>query len=344
MKKIKLAAINTKYLLRPSETHDENEKNSLETAYDYINKNIQKSLDWMNEAGKEKVDLVCTVEDFATMAMNKPAGKINPGLFKEIVVKTSAEIEDKVAVIAKNHNMLIAANFYKCDDDKIYNTTSLFGRDGKIIGKYRKVHLPIGERWVASPGSEYPVFETDIGRIGFSICYDIAFPEVFRCLALNGADIIVHQTVGWAMTGKSNENTIVGEAFMRVRAAENFVYLVVSKHIGIEGEKSLIVDNGGNIVAESSELAESLVTAEIEPNYDMTDKYYLNNYFADLTSTRALMMLERMPETYNLIMEKSPPVMNRYTGMELCSEPAKYERIMSGLGEMTREEYAKYHW
>jgi predicted amidohydrolase len=87
--------------------------------------------------------------------------------------------------------MHTAANYYEKDGAKVYNTTVLTGRGGEIAGKYRKIHMPAHERWLAEPGSKCPVFETDIGRLGISVCYDIVFPEHARILALNGADILL---------------------------------------------------------------------------------------------------------------------------------------------------------
>ena len=68
----------------------------------------------------------------------------------------------------------------------------LVGPDG-LIGTYRKTHLPfLGVDRFVTPGDEFQVFDTPLGRIGVEICYDLRFPEVTRTLALRGADIVAH--------------------------------------------------------------------------------------------------------------------------------------------------------
>ncbi len=78
--------------------------------------------------------------------------------------------------------------------DMLYNTLVLVGPDG-YIGKYRKVHLPLTERIMMYPGDgDYPVFETRFGKVGLMICFDKAYPEVARSLALKGAEILLCPT------------------------------------------------------------------------------------------------------------------------------------------------------
>src|SRR5262249_3732101 len=75
-------------------------------------------------------------------------------------------------------------------DGTTHNTAFLLGRDGKEIGRYHKVNLPLSEQGHAR-GDRFPVFKTpDLGGVGLLICYDMVFPEAPRCLALGGADII----------------------------------------------------------------------------------------------------------------------------------------------------------
>ncbi|MCX6089974.1 MAG: carbon-nitrogen hydrolase family protein, partial [Candidatus Atribacteria bacterium] len=75
------------------------------------------------------------------------------------------------------------------NNGKIFNSAILFGPEGKIIGVYRKVHLWSTETVYFAHGSEYPVFDTDFGKMGMWICYDTRFPEVARSYAIQGARI-----------------------------------------------------------------------------------------------------------------------------------------------------------
>ncbi len=79
----------------------------------------------------------------------------------------------------------------------IYNTGVLMDRGGNIAGKYRKVQLPLAEaEFGVTPGCEFPVFDTDFGKIGILICFDHFFPEPARILSYNGAEIIFVPTIG----------------------------------------------------------------------------------------------------------------------------------------------------
>src|SRR6185503_8460410 len=83
------------------------------------------------------------------------------------------------------------AGLIERDRHQLFNVAVLIGPDGKVVGKYRKVCLPDGEYDKGmSPGSDYPVFDTRLGKVGMMICYDGFFPEVARELSNRGAEII----------------------------------------------------------------------------------------------------------------------------------------------------------
>lgn len=90
---------------------------------------------------------------------------------------------------AAEHDVYIVAGIAESEGVKLYDTAVLIGPEG-YIGRYRKTHLWNREKLIFTPGSEYPVFETRIGRIGLLVCWDIWFPEVARILTAQGADVI----------------------------------------------------------------------------------------------------------------------------------------------------------
>ncbi len=146
----------------------------------------------------------------------------------------------------------------------LYNTAALFGPDG-LVGRYRKAHIPpLGvDRFVRRGGSPAPVFETPIGRIGVSICYELRFPESARALALAGADVIA-QPANIAVGGPE----IVVDLFARVRACENSVFLAVANRCDTEGDyrfcgKSSIVAPDGEFIERAAGGPE-LIVAEAE--------------------------------------------------------------------------------
>jgi predicted amidohydrolase len=121
--------------------------------------------------------------------------------------------------LAKQHGLYLVPGLVERDGPLLYNVAVLLGPDGALLGKYRKVCLPRGEIEAGlTPGHEYPVFATPLGKIGMMVCYDGFFPEVARELANRGAEVIA-----WPVMGC---NPLLGAA----RACENHVYVVSSTH------------------------------------------------------------------------------------------------------------------
>ena len=93
---------------------------------------------------------------------------------------------------------LIGGSISELDGDKVYNTSFSFDRSGKLIGRHRKVHLfdvtipgmRFHESDSFSPGREITVFDTEYGKMGAAICFDVRFPELFRAMAVRGAKVI----------------------------------------------------------------------------------------------------------------------------------------------------------
>ena len=137
--------------------------------------------------------------------------------------------------------LVVSSDFIE-SDGATYNTAFFLGRDGKPIGRYHKTCPTWSECGTRSRGASLPVFPTpDLGTVGMLICYDLVFPETARCLALAGADIIFFPTMGGAAIGDDD----IGLQALRVRAAENHVYLVVAFH----GGGSMIISPRGKIIA-----------------------------------------------------------------------------------------------
>ena len=167
---------------------------------------------WLDAAGSKGAD-------FALM----------PELFNGIDDPMKAEREDGpsrklMAEKARRWGMHVSGSTYVWRDDLVFNSAPLFDRAGKLIGIYDKnmVYEPELDAG-ATPGRGFPVFETDIGRIGIMICYDSWFPETAQLLALKGAELILFPNEGYY------------EDLMHARAADNRVFVAVSSRTNPAG-------------------------------------------------------------------------------------------------------------
>ena len=187
------------------------------------------------------------------------------------------------------------------DGDSLYNAAILVGPDG-LIGSYRKTHLPfLGVDRFVTPGDEFKVFDTALGRIGLIICYDLRFPEVTRTLALHGADMVALPT-NFPMAAKLQCDVIAP-----ARAAENRIYLLVANRVGKErwGEFcgwSQIVDPYGTRLAEAGETEEALLVADVELEKARDKDYVVPGEY------ELYLFGHRRPELYGALVEEESPV------------------------------------
>jgi predicted amidohydrolase len=171
--------------------------------------------------------------------------------------------------IAKKENMHIVFGMPEQSEKAhavLYNTAVLLGPNG-MIGKYRKTHLPthsvFEEKRYFRLGYEAPVFETEIGKMGLTICYDIFFPEICRLLRLKGAQFII--CISASPAGRSR----FFEVFTAARALENTVFLAYVNLVGVENGLqfwggSRIIAPDGSILAKAKYDEEDLVTGTID--------------------------------------------------------------------------------
>lgn len=136
------------------------------------------------------------------------------------------------------------------------NGAALFGRDGELAGRYDKSFLwHFDSRWFA-PGSAFPAFETDVGRIGMLVCADARLPEIARSLVLNGAQIVLDLTA-WVSSARQTQDltTLQREYLLQARAIENGVWIAAADKFGVEAEsivycgRSCVVSPRGEYVA-----------------------------------------------------------------------------------------------
>jgi predicted amidohydrolase len=259
-----------------------------------VEKNLGELEGLVHRAGAGGCDLVVFPED--TLGLGRwEAG--NAERLREVLPAAVKRMLERLGAAAASHRMyLICSNDTVEPDGTEYNTAFFLGRDGREIGRYRKVNMPIGELH-KKRGTGFPVWKTpDLGTVGMLICYDMVFPEAARCLALAGADIIFHPTLGGAAIGDGEGSRCA----FRTRAVENFVYIIVSQR----GGGTMAISPKGQILGEGKG-PDDLLVVEIDPfgGRDGGDAF---NHQADM---RARLFRERSPEAYGILTDPTPPVL-----------------------------------
>jgi predicted amidohydrolase len=197
---------------------------------------------YIKDAADNNADIVCLPEAITLVGTGKTYLDVS-----ETIPGPSTEF---LGEIARQNKINIVAGLIERSGPAIYNVAVLIDREGNLVGKYRKVCLPREEiEGGITPGNSYPVFDTEFGRIGMMICWDVQFPEVARQLAMQGAEIILLPIWGGNLT------------LARARAIENQVYLVSSSY----GMASGVFDQKGELIVEANEQSPVVVT-EVDLN------------------------------------------------------------------------------
>lgn len=169
---------------------------------------------------------------------------------------------------------LHGGSFYERAEDgrRVYNTTLVFDPDGRVIARYRKIHLydvdfagqfRIRESDTVAPGDEIVTVEADGLRLGLSICYDLRFPELYRLLTLAGARALLVPAAFTLHTGRDH-----WEVLLRARAIENQAFVIAPAQVGAHPGghcfgRSMIVDPWGTVLAQAPDRP-GVVTAELD--------------------------------------------------------------------------------
>ena len=262
-----------------------------------VDKNLTELEQIIHEAGEQKCDVLAFPED--TLGLLNWYG-MNESAAKQVVPVAVSQMLSRLGRAAASHQMyLVLCSDFIETDGATYNTAFFLGRDGKPIGRYHKTCPTWFECGARSRGKSLPVFPTsDLGTVGMLICYDLVFPETARCLALAGADIIFFPTMGGAAVGDDD----IGLQALRVRAAENHVYIVVA----FRGSGSMIISPRGKIIARAEGL-DGLAIADINPFGGRQGGDAMNHQ----RDMRARLFRERNPEAFGILTSTDPPVLSK---------------------------------
>lgn len=277
----------------------------------------------VHKAGSAGCDAMALPEDTLGLLKWEAA---HPGELAAVLPPAVDRMLERLGRAAAEHRMYLVVCSDAIDPDgRTYNTSFLLGRDGREIGRYRKVNLPMGEQ-NHSRGREFPVFATrDLGTVGMLICYDMVFPEAARCLALQGADVVFHPTLGGAAIGDDD----LSLAAFRTRAVENFVYLVVA----MRGQGSMIISPQGKVLA-TTEGPDTIAVADVDPAGGRQG----GDAFNTQVDMRGRLFRERVPEAYGILTDPEPPVLAKVPSNVTADEAARIAATVLTTGEARFQE------
>ena len=229
--------------------------------------NLTAALNSINELADRGAELVVLPEH---------ADFIGPDDSKREVAESlerSAYVEGIRSRAAELKCYVHLGSFLERDGERIYNCAVVIGPDGDLLARYRKLHLfdveiPGGKKYLESatitPGQKTAGFSIGAFKFGLATCYDLRFPELFRRLVLNGADVILLPAAFTMQTGRDH-----WEILLRARAIENLCWVV---GVGQWGEappqhlcygRSMVINPWGLVVAQAPDGIAN-VTAEID--------------------------------------------------------------------------------
>ncbi len=221
--------------------------------------NLQRMIEAVRETSRSQATLAvfpeCALTGycFESLAEARPFAESIPG-----------PATDRLGQIAKELGVYVVFGLLEVDHSRVFNACALVGPDG-VVGTYRKVHLPfLGVDRFTTPGDRaFSVLDAGGLRIGMNICYDAAFPEASRVLALQGADLIVLPT-NWPPGAECTADFV-----LNTRALENAVYTMAVDRVGEERGfpfigKSRICDTSGNTIASADHANPAIIYANID--------------------------------------------------------------------------------
>ena len=231
---------------------------------------VEKAIRFIRSAASEGADLVVLPELF-NLRYDSFVGEYDKqtfGLAETIPGPTT----DRVAALARELGVYVVVPvFEKVIAGEYYDSAALIGRNGELLGRYRKTHIPGYGKWLERvyfrPGSEHPTFQTEIGRVGMLICWDRHFPENWRKLTLGGAEVVVVP----AAIPRWHTETV--EYVTRTRALENGIFAVMANRPGREDKpndsveytgSSIIVSPAGDVLARAGVDEECVISADVD--------------------------------------------------------------------------------
>ncbi len=247
-----------------------------------IDTNREKVINSIEEAADNNANVICLQELCTTPYLCQTEDST---LF-DVAEPVPGPTTKTISIIAKDKNIAVVLPLFERRAPGLYhNSIAMIGRDGSLIGVYRKMHIPDDpgyyEKYYFTPGDlGFRVFDTTPGAVGTLICWDQWYPEAARLTALQGADVIAYPTaIGWHPGEKDQYGASQYDAWktiQRSHAIANGVYVAAANRVGLEKQSSdspgiefwggsFICDPFGVILTEASQDKDEILYAEIDP-------------------------------------------------------------------------------
>ena len=243
-------------------------------------KNFSRAVEFIREATRQGAQIVCLPELFRSQYFCQTEDHANFALAEEIPGRSTSTLGE----IARELGVVIVASLFEKRRAGVYhNTAVVLDGNGKMLGKYRKMHIPddplYHEKFYFAPGDlGFQAWQTARGKIGVCVCWDQWYPEAARLTALRGAEIIFYPTaIGWHPAEKKEFGAAqhsAWETIQRSHAIANGCYVAAANRIGHETPahgagiefwgQSFVVAPSGEIVAKASVDREEILTADID--------------------------------------------------------------------------------
>jgi N-carbamoylputrescine amidase len=242
--------------------------------------NFQRAIQFVRDAAKQGAQVVCLPELFRSQYFCQTEEHKNFELAEEIPGRSTSTLGE----VAHELNIVIIASLFEKRSAGLYhNTAAIIDTNGKLLGKYRKMHIPddplYHEKFYFTPGDlGFSSWKTQRGNLGVLVCWDQWYPEAARLTALRGAEILFYPTaIGWHPKekkefGKAQHSS--WELIQRSHAVANGCYVAAANRVGHEAPaggdgiefwgQSFICGPDGEIIAKGSIDKEEIVSAEVD--------------------------------------------------------------------------------
>jgi len=245
---------------------------AIQTSYGHDMKaNIAKTEGFVREAAKRGADVILPSELFQGIYFPT---RQDPKWFATAYPATEHPCVLALKALAKELKVVIPISFFEKDGPRYYNSVAVADADGRVLGVYRKSHIPDGpgyqEKYYFRPGDTgFKAWKTRAGTIGVGICWDQWYPESARAMVLQGADLLLYPTaIGSEPYDPLLDTHRQWQRVMQGHAVANAVPLVAANRIGVEDNDgvtqsyyghSFIADHLGDLVTSFGEAGEGVL-------------------------------------------------------------------------------------